>query len=189
MRRFQNDDENAFVLLVNRFKNRLFNFILRFGNSVETAEDLTQETLIRLYSKKHKYREIAAVSTWLFTIAKNLALSEMRKRRQRNTWSLSDLGFEEEDLEIPSEHDFNASLSWEVTEIIVQRTLRQLPAHYRTVILLRDIQHLSYDEISQIIGISIGTVKSRINRGRLYIREALISQYGYETVDEILSSV
>lgn len=174
MRHFQSGDELAYGVLVNRFKERIYNFILRYGVGAETAEDITQETFLRLYTKKHLYKELAKVSTWVFTIAKKLTFSELRKRKQRRTYSISDLGLAEQDFEFPSEHNLEAELSMEVTETLVQQALQTLSPSYRSVVLLRDLQHLSYQEIGEIMGIAEGTVKSRINRGRLQLREALL---------------
>ena len=83
--RFQNGDERAYVELVNRYKDRLLNFVFQFLGDIEQAEDVVQDTMLRLYEKKHYYKEIAKFSTWLYTIAKNLANTELRKRKQRKT--------------------------------------------------------------------------------------------------------
>ena len=77
--RFQNGDERAYVELVNRYKERLLNFVFQFLGDREQAEDVVQDTMLRLYEKKHYYKEIAKFSTWLYTIARNLANTELRK--------------------------------------------------------------------------------------------------------------
>ncbi|MDA9947006.1 sigma-70 family RNA polymerase sigma factor, partial [Candidatus Marinimicrobia bacterium] len=86
---FQAGDENAYGVLVNRYKDKLINFIYHYLKDSESAEDVVQETMIKLYQKKHYYKEIAKFSTWLYTIAKNLANTELRKRKNRKTTLLS----------------------------------------------------------------------------------------------------
>ena len=86
---FQGGNENAYIELVNRYKDKLINFIFNYLGDIESSEDVVQETMIKLYQKKHYYKEIAKFSTWLYTIAKNLANTELRKRKQRKTTLLS----------------------------------------------------------------------------------------------------
>ena len=81
---FQSGDENAYIELVNRYKDRLTNFVFQFLGDIEQAQDVVQETMIKLYQKKHYYREIAKFSTWIYTIARNLANTELRKRKRNN---------------------------------------------------------------------------------------------------------
>ena len=88
---FQGGNNDAFEELLARYKNRIYNFIYRFVNDVNLAEDLTQDTFMKLFTHKDSYREIAKFSTWLYTIAQNLAKTELRKRSRRKTYSVSDL--------------------------------------------------------------------------------------------------
>ena len=81
--RFQNGDERAYVELVNRYKDRLLNFVFQFLGDIEQAEDVVQDTMLRLYEKKHYYKEIAKFSTWIYTIARNLANTELRKKEKK----------------------------------------------------------------------------------------------------------
>ena len=88
--RFQEGDEQAYVELVNRFRNRLMSFIYRYVNDMEQAEDIVQDALIKLYTHKHYYKNIAKFSTWIYTIAANLAKTELRKKKTRKvTYLLS----------------------------------------------------------------------------------------------------
>ena len=82
MARFQKGDENAYIELVNRYRDRLLNFVYNYIGDFEISEDIVQDTMLKLYQKKHYYREIAKFSTWLYTIAKNLANTEFRKKKQ-----------------------------------------------------------------------------------------------------------
>ena len=81
--RFQGGDEQAYIELVNRYRNKLMNFVYRYIGDFEISEDIVQDTMVKLYQKKHYYKEIAKFSTWLYTIAKNLARTELRKKKQR----------------------------------------------------------------------------------------------------------
>jgi len=171
---FQAGNENAYLEIVERFKNRLFAFVYRFVGDSDLAEDLVQDTLVKVYTHRHAYREIARFSTWIYTIAGNLARTELRKRKRRATFSMSALGIGEREYELPSE-DFAPSKTMEgaQTEKYISMALAKLPLHFRTVIILRDVQELSYDEISKIMKIPLGTVKSRVNRARLRLQEML----------------
>lgn len=174
MARFQDGNENAYLTIVERFKDRLFNFIYRFVNDADLAEDLVQDTLVKVYTHRHSYREIARFSTWIYTIAGNLARTELRKRKRRATFSLSNLGIGEKEYEIPSEDESpTKDMEGAQTEEQIRFALAQLPLHFKTVIILRDVQELSYDEISKIMKIPLGTVKSRVNRARLRMQELL----------------
>ncbi len=171
---FQAGNENAYLEIVARFKNRLFAFVYRFVGDSDLAEDLVQDTLIKVYTHRHAYREIARFSTWIYTIAGNLARTELRKRKRRATFSMSTLGFGEREYELPSE-DYapTKTLEGEQTEKHIRSALAKLPLHFRTVIILRDVQELSYEEISKIMKIPLGTVKSRVNRARLRLQDML----------------
>jgi len=171
---FQGGDENAYIVLVNRYKDKLINFIFHYLKDSESAEDVVQETMIKLYQKKHYYKEIAKFSTWLYTIAKNLANTELRKRKNRKTTFLSQFSKDDKTYEIPSEDlEIGQEVQTDVVNEIIMDAVNQLSEKFKTVIILRDIQEISYEEISEIIGVPIGTVKSRINRARLQLQVEL----------------
>ena len=156
--RFQAGDENAYIELVNRFRDRLINFVV-------------QDTMLKLYVKKHYYREIAKFSTWIYTIARNLANTELRKRKRRKTTLLSQMTRDERDYDLPAiQPEIGQEVQSEFAEKRIQAAIHALPEHFKTVIILRDIQELSYDDISSIVNVPLGTVKSRINRARLQLQ-------------------
>ena len=172
--RFQEGDEQAYVELVNRFRNRLMSFIYRYVNDMEQAEDIVQDALIKLYTHKHYYKNIAKFSTWIYTIAANLAKTELRKKNTRKVTYLSQMGPEERDYELPAvEPDTDELAQSEYIENKIQAAIQKLPLHFRTVSILRDIQELSYEEISKIVDVPLGTVKSRINRARIQLQKEL----------------
>ena len=174
IKRFQDGDEQAYVELVNRYRDRLMNFVYRFTSDSEQSEDIVQETLIKLYTHKHYYKKIAKFSTWIYTIAANYAKTELRKKKNRKITNLSQMSSDEKDYDLPSvQPNTDQLLESEYLEKRIQSAINTLPLHFKTVIVLRDIQELSYDEISNIVEVPLGTVKSRINRARLQLQKEL----------------
>ena len=172
--RFQEGDEQAYTELVNRYRDKLMTFVYRFVNDMEQAEDIIQDTMLKLYTHKHYYRNIAKFSTWIYTIAGNLAKTELRKRKNRKVTNISQMGPEDRDYELPSiAPETDEVVQSEYIEKKIQAAIQNLPLHFRTVTILRDIQELSYEEISKIVEVPLGTVKSRINRARLQLQKEL----------------
>ena len=172
--RFQNGDEQSYVELVNRYRDRLINYIYRFVNDTESAEDIVQDALVKLYTHKHYYKKIAKFSTWIYTIAGNLAKTELRKKKTRRVTNFSQLGPEDRDYELPSVEPATDKIAHsEYLGKRIQIAINKLPLHFKTVTILRDIQELSYEEISKIVDVPLGTVKSRINRARLQLQKEL----------------
>ena len=172
--RFQEGDEQAYTELVNRYRGKLMTFVYRFVNDMEQAEDIIQDTMLKLYTHKHYYRNIAKFSTWIYTIAGNLAKTELRKRKHHKVTNISQMGPEDRDYELPSvAPETDEVVQSEYIEKKIQAAIQNLPLHFRTVTILRDIQELSYEEISKIVEVPLGTVKSRINRARLQLQKEL----------------
>jgi RNA polymerase sigma-70 factor (ECF subfamily) len=178
--KFQLGDLQAYDILVRRYKDQLLNFVYRFVGNRTDAEDIVQETFLRVYKNKHMYKEIAKFSTWVYTIAGNLAKTELRRRKRHKIFSVSNFVNEEKDYDIPDhDHSPEKKVDSAIQEGIIQKAIEKLPAKFKEVIILRDIQGFAYEEISQILNIPLGTVKSRVNRGRLKLQEDL--KFLYET--------
>ncbi|MCL5019352.1 MAG: sigma-70 family RNA polymerase sigma factor [Patescibacteria group bacterium] len=172
--RFQRGDMYAFDLIVKRYKDQLLNFAYRFLGDMEDSEDIVQETFLRVFRKKKAYKNIAKFSTWIYTITGNLAKTELRRRKRKKLFSISGIGYEEKDFEIPDiKHGPDEEAESVVKDEIIQKAIDSLSSKFKEVIILRDIQELSYEEISKIAKIPLGTVKSRVNRGRLKLQEKL----------------
>ncbi|MBE2280677.1 MAG: sigma-70 family RNA polymerase sigma factor [Ignavibacteriaceae bacterium] len=166
-----NNTVKAYELLVQRYKNPLFNFIFKYLNDYEGTEDVVQETMIKVYINKDSYKTIAKFSTWIYTIASNLAITELKKRKRRNQISINSYGENDETMDLPgTNHSPEEITDSGIKSKIIMEALQKLPEVYREVVILRDIQELSYEEIAEIKQISVGTVKSRINRGRTQLQ-------------------
>jgi len=180
MSQFQMGTVEAFDLLVGRYHDPLTNYIYRFLGDMKECEDLLQETFLRVYRNRHSYRRIAKFSTWLYTIAGNLARSEYRKRKRRRLYSLQSVNRDDEEyeVEIPDETFLpDKHAEGTIQDRYIQDALAQIPEEFREVVVLRDVQQLAYEEIADITGLPMGTVKSRINRGRTKLQGILRDVY------------
>jgi RNA polymerase sigma-70 factor, ECF subfamily len=173
-------DEAAFGEIMRRYRSPITNYIYRFLNDYEEAVDLAQETFVRVYFALERYHTEYAFSTYIYRIATNLAISEIRKRKRRKLISLTGLfqfdNDEAHDFNPPDEKllpDENLIVSEQSTTIA--RAIATLPEKYRAPIVLRDVEGKSYEEVAQIMELGLGTTKSRISRARKLLREKLES--------------
>ena len=166
MRRVQKDDYDAFQELVDRYKTRLVNVIYRMLNDQNEAEDLVQETFLRVWTHRQDYDFSYCLSTWIYTIALNLAKNELRKRRKFKFFSLLDMT--EKGLELPDPKMGPSALGH-----MLEGAIGKLPGKYKEAFLLRDVEQLPYEEVAQILGVPLGTVKSRVNRARAVLKDEL----------------
>ena len=137
--RFQEGDVYAFEQIVQRFKNPLINFVYHFlGNRID-AEDVVQETFLRVYRNKHLYRTIAKFSTWIYTIAGNLAKTELRRRKRRKIFSITQMGYEDKDYELPDEDSTPEKIvDGDMKGQAIREEIEALPVKFREVVVLRD---------------------------------------------------
>jgi len=165
---------DAYEILVKRYKDPLMNFVFRFVGDRDACTDIVQDTMIKFYLNKDSYREFAKFSTWIYTIAGNLAKNELKRRKRRNLFSI-DNSDDERSIQIEDKSFLapDRSADSEIKNEMIQRALLRVKPVYREVVILRDIQSLSYEEIADIKKLSIGTVKSRINRGRTQLQKLL----------------
>jgi len=176
---FQQGSVDAYNEIVSRYKDKLVNFVYRYVGNYDECEDIAQDTLIKVYTSKHLYKEIAKFSTWIYTIAINLAKTRVIKKQKMKTFSISDAyDNEDKDFDIPDEAytpDIDANAKFLNQHI--QNALNQINENYRLLVIMRDVEDLSYEEIVEITGLPMGTVKSRINRGREKLQELLKDIY------------
>jgi len=175
----KNNTERAFEILVQRYRNPLVNFVFRYLGDYESCVDVVQETMIKVYRYKDTYQSIAKFSTWIYTIAGNLAKTELQRRKRRSILSINAFGKDnDEDYEIPDENYRPDTITDSgIKDEIIQKAFMKVSEAYRKAVILRDIQELSYEEIADIMGITVGTVKSRINRGRAQLQKLLKGIY------------
>jgi RNA polymerase sigma-70 factor (ECF subfamily) len=168
--------ERTFEGLVQEHKNRIYGYICRLTNDSPDAEDITQEVFIRAYQSMHAFRHDAAVDTWLYRIATNLVIDRFR-RAKRAPQMVSVVADTEDALgEIPaSNRDSDPQATAQLGELQkqVQKAIQSLPAKLRSVVVLHDMEGLSYDEVAQAVGCPVGTVKSRLFNARLLLRRKL----------------
>jgi RNA polymerase sigma-70 factor (ECF subfamily) len=169
---FLRSEERAFDVLVERYQTRLLNFIYRTVGDRERAEDLVQEVFVRVYRHLARFDRSKKFSTWIYTIASNLAKNELRNRSRNPLVFFQSLtkGFagEEErpvEFEDPRSRPDDLFHKRHLREI-VDKSVAQLPVHHREVFVLRELEGKSYEEIAEITHCNLGTVKSRLNRAR-----------------------
>jgi RNA polymerase sigma-70 factor (ECF subfamily) len=174
-------DEAAFEQIMNLYADRLYSYILRMVGNATDAEDLVQETFLRAYQGLPNFDGRASLGTWLYRIATNLCIDHQR-RRARRAPTVSYSALDDEDGE-PAEWDFpdqqtpnplEAALNREL-EAVVEEAIGKLSPKLKTVLLLYDVEELSYEEIARVLGIPIGTVKSRLNHARTQIQKAVVA--------------
>jgi len=149
------------------------------------AEELTQETLIRVYVHAAKYREIAKFSTWVFTIATNLVRNKMRQRSRRPFMVSLNPAPDDDEMPVdPADALADTSRSIEREELagLINQATARIPEKYRIPFLLREVDQLSYEEIQQVTGLKLGTVRSRINRARTRFRQLIKPMLRSETL-------
>jgi len=164
-------DPQAFGTLVDRYQTRLLNFVNRTIGDRERAEDLVQEVFIRVFRHLHRFDQTKKFSTWIYTIASNLAKNELRNRSRnplvlfqaiKRNWEADHRPLQFEDATARPDDLYRKRHLKEAVEQCVGR----LPAHHRAVFVLRELEGKSYQEIAEITGCNLGTVKSRLNRAR-----------------------
>jgi RNA polymerase sigma-70 factor (ECF subfamily) len=168
---FLNGEERAFTELVERYQTRLLNFIYRTIGDREKAEDLVQEVFIRVYRHLHRFDRSKKFSTWIYTIASNLAKNELRNRSRNPLVLFQAVTKNWQDEERPLQfEDFgnrpdDLYRKRDIREK-VEEAVEKLPEHHRNVFVLRELEGKSYEEIAEITNTNLGTVKSRLNRAR-----------------------
>jgi RNA polymerase sigma-70 factor, ECF subfamily len=179
MLRYRDGDVRAFEVLVTRHRKPVYNFILRFVRDGHQAEDVLQETFLRLIKSADNYEKTAKFTTWMYTIARNLCVDAARRGKHRKAASLdAPIGSEEDGASLM---DFVADGGAGVDRQTINRELAlrirkavdELPDEQREIFLLREVSDLQFNEIARIVGIPENTVKSRMRYALEKLREAL----------------
>lgn len=171
VQRFLDGEERAFGELVDRYDNRLLNLVYRTVGDRERAQDLVQETFVRVYRHLHRFDQTKKFSTWIYTIASNLAKNELRNRSRnplvlfqtiKKNWDADHRPLEWEDEKLKPDDLFRKRH----VKDVVEKAVKELPEHHRLVFVLRELEGKTYEEIAEITDTNLGTVKSRLNRAR-----------------------
>lgn len=169
MRAAQSGDMVAFNEIVNRYKDRLLSVIGRMLSSTEEAEDVIQETFVRVYQHRQSFNFQHCLSTWIYTIGLNLARNELRRRKKFKFYDITEMRGNEKELSV------EMKLPGRISQFL-ESAIKSLPEKYRTAFMLRDVRELSYEEVANILNVPLGTVKSRVNRARMMLRDKLQPQ-------------
>lgn len=159
-----------FKFLVDKYKNQIFTLIFRMVNDYHVAEDLAQETFIKAYTSLKKYKIEYSFYNWLYTIALNLTRNYLKRRK-----IIGFVSFNKGDADLPiaSNEDVEESVERDMESEKLRMTLEKLPIKYREVLILRIAEEMSYDEISKVLKIPIGTVETRIHRAKEKLKKML----------------
>ncbi|MDB6066982.1 MAG: rna polymerase sigma factor region 2 [Pedosphaera sp.] len=178
MLRVKRGDDAAFAELVEKYKQPVMNLAYRILRDVIEAEDLSQNVFLQVYKSAHRYQASAKFSTWLFTIARNLCLNEIRRRTRHPADSLDATFNESDDQPVRQYEDHKTFLPTETLlhselEQKIEAAMADLPEIQRTAILLCRRDEMSYEEIAVVVGCSLSATKSLIHRGRETLKEKL----------------
>lgn len=184
IKRAKKGDSKAFSALLNEYLSMIYNIAYRMTGNPDDASDMTQEVMIKLFKNLDSFNQKSKFSTWVYRVATNTCLDELKKIRRKQTLSLDaeyetddgSVSFEQEDLSpTPDEQAETNEL-----KDIVARAITRLGEEHRAVIVLRDIKGLSYGEIAEILNCSDGTVKSRLSRARAKLKEILEKDFNID---------
>lgn len=186
VQRVLDGDVNEYEKLVLEYQKNVYNLALRMTGNAEDAADMAQEAFIKAYNSLASYRGDSRFSVWLYRIVSNVCLDFLRARKRRQTVSLSVVDDEGEETELMIS-DESASpeklMERSMTRDAVRRGLQELTPEYRQILILRELQGMSYDEIAETLGLESGTVKSRIFRARKKLCTFLVRDGNISGVD------
>jgi RNA polymerase sigma-70 factor (ECF subfamily) len=171
-------DEQSFGVLIGRYQDRLFRLLARFTRDPGEVEDLAQEVFVKVFRKLHTFQRDSAFFTWLYRIGVNTANDRLETRRRRRLHLVEDTELLDRSEATDGDGDGAAQplLDAELREV-TREILGHLPEKFRTVLILREYEDLSYTEMAEVLGISIGTVESRLFRARQKFKDALCKRY------------
>ncbi|BBO80345.1 RNA polymerase sigma factor [Desulfosarcina ovata] len=174
--KLQRGDDWAFQLLVRRYRKKIFSIAFGITLDAEESQDIVQEVFLQVYRSIHNFRNDASLSTWLRRITVNRCLNWKRRWARRFKWLHLPLGSDDDESRIDPKSDLpspEAHVSDAQTQAQIDAALKQLPHHARTVFVLREVEGLSYEEIADVTGVKLGTVRSRLFHARKRLKEIL----------------
>lgn len=165
--------EDAFQYLVERYQDRVARLLMRFARDRFAVEDLLQEVFVKVFRKLHTFNQKSALYTWIYRIAVNAATDHLDRQSRRRLRLVEDLGAVERDERESGHAGAAEPLIEDEMRRVTREVLETLPEKYRTILILREYEDLSYTDMSEVLGCSIGTVESRLFRARKRFKEAL----------------
>jgi len=179
--KFKKGDQQAFELLVRKYKTTVFNTIYSIMGNAQEADDIAQEVFLKVYTKADSFKGESSFSTWLYRITVNRCVDELRRRKNKIISYETEFNQEEKlklkDVLVSGENDITEKLRQEELQDIVQKAMNSLPEKYRIILTLKEIEGLSYKEISQIMKISLAKVKIWLFRARQKLKGKLAFLY------------
>jgi RNA polymerase sigma-70 factor, ECF subfamily len=172
----QQGDQNAFASLVQRHQRRIFNMVLRMLQDYEEASEITQEAFLAAWMGLPSFRGEARFATWLYRIAYNCALKQL-ERRKRERLLLVAIEAKQILEDVNKQKQAEAILELRARQAIVREQLEKLPARYRSVLILRHLQEMTYEEIADILTMPIGTIKSHLFHARHLLKEGVYTAF------------
>lgn len=172
----RNGDRRAFIDLVDLYKDKIYHLAYRMLHNVQESEDIVQETFLRVYTNLHRYDETQKFSTWIYRIGTNLCIDRLRKRKPSYSLDAEVTDSEGTDwYSMLSSPDLTpeGELLLSETQQQVRDAIDSLPEKYKSAVILRYLHDMSLQEISQVLDMPVTTVKTRVHRGREYLRQKL----------------
>ncbi len=168
---FQNGEKDVYRYLVERHQEKVRNIIFSIFNDPDLVDDIAQEVFIKAYQALPKFRFESSFYTWVYRIAVNKCRDELRKKKVKRFFSFSSF---EHTTNSKIENHSSVTFDDENLKSVIEDSIKQLPEKFRMPIILKDIDGLSYDEIAEVLDCEVGTVKSRLSRGRSMLKEILM---------------
>lgn len=177
----RNGDRQAFEELVDMYKDRIYHLAYRMLNFSTEAEDVVQDTFLRVYMNMDRYDENQKFSTWIYRIATNLCIDRLRKRKPNYSLDAEMPDGEGADWYslLPSDQDTpEEEFVLSETQEQIRKAIQTLPEKYKSVVVLRYLHDMSLQEIGDVLGMPVTTIKTRVHRGREYLRKKLEPDFG-----------
>ena len=168
---FQNGETEVFRFLVERYQEKVRNIVFSIFNDADLVDDISQEVFIKVFQALHNFRFESSFYTWIYRITVNKCRDELRKKKVKRFFSFHSF---EKTTNLKIENMATTTFDDENMVGVIQETIKKLPEKFRMPIILKDIDGLSYDEIAEVLDCEVGTVKSRLSRGRTMLKELLM---------------
>ena len=168
---FQNGEQEVFRFLVERYQEKVRNIVFSIFNDADLVDDIAQEVFIKVFQALQKFRFESSFYTWIYRITLNKCRDELRKKKVKRFFSFQSF---EKTTNLKIENMATTTFDDENMMGVIQETMKKLPEKFRLPIILKDIDGLSYDEIADVLDCEVGTVKSRLSRGRTMLKELLM---------------